>query len=574
MLKRDPILISLSPTSLRVGVVHGGEVVRSERVCIATSMEETWVTGLRSLDDALRETLQTLHVKPGTPAAILYYSPRSVAEVFQVPASGTAAQQAVKLYLTQNLPNSGEGWLTQHQLISDDSKESSHTQAPTPGTQSRQTTALTYADSSQDADTLALFIRRSGLDVSGVMPAKAALLRNALQNPPERDEDRPNVFLHVGEHAMTLTAWKGNKLLLARQAEVGYSLLVDAVLRAAASALKSDACTREFAIRTLFSSGLPLPGEMIDNSLGLSADTVLPSIQPAMQRYVIEVRQTLRFGMLESDVSRARVILTGPGAAIPTFAEMLSDMLEIDIQRDENLGNGTSDELVGNLVIAKWLLGSSGWILPPSVQVARTSRQTLQAVRYGAVAAAALLAVLAGRAYSGAGSLKSAIAELQPKASEIDTRLAARAQATKSAQSMEQINSLISAGLGTRTDWRAVLASLSSLMPSGMELEEVTGDYTSAEVMGSPAMLLRGLAPEVGANGASPTSEFIEALTNSPLVLSARVTNSRNNEVTGQREFTISVQLRGVQVAGPITAPIEVEENTTSPASASEDQQP
>ncbi|MFO0857654.1 MAG: hypothetical protein U0640_09900 [Phycisphaerales bacterium] len=570
VLKRDPILISLSPTSLRVGILSAGEVVRSERVCLSTSVEEAWATGLRPLDDGLRETLQTLHVKPGTPAVVLYHSPRSVAEVFNVPASGNAAEQAVELYLQQNLPNSGEGWLTQHQLIQEDkSTDEDGKPASSTAPTHKQTTALTYADSSNDADTLAHFIRRAGLNVAGIMPAKAAKLRNSLQNPPERDEDTPSVFIHLGEHAMTLTAWSGKKLLLARCAEVGYSLLVDALLRSASSALKSDSVTREVAIRTLFACGLPLPGEMLDSSLGLSGDAVLPSIQPAMQRYVIEIRQTLRFGMLESDVARARVLLTGPGSAIPNLAESLSESLEIDVARlgqDRTAGGGISDELVGDLVIAKWLANQQGWIVPPSVQVARTSLRTGQAVRYGGVAAALLLGVLATRAFMGTNSMKSAVASMKPQADAIDARLAARAQAAKAAQAMERINSLIAAGLGPRTDWRTVLGTLAQILPPGMELDEITGDYSSGEVTGTPALVVKGRSPQVDANGASPTSQFIDALVQSPLVLSARVTNSRNNEANGLREFTISIQLRSVQVAGPLSEPIDVPQspNTAS----------
>ncbi len=563
MLKRDPILISLSPTSLRVGVAHAGEVVRSERVCITTPAEEVWATGLRSLDDALRDTLRTLQVKPGTPAVVLYYSPRSVAEVFNVPAQGNAAEQAVHLYLQQNLPNSGQGWLTQHQLIQEATatEESTDLSSATSSNATKQTTALTYADTSQDADALALFVRRAGLGVAGVMPGKAALLRSSLQNPPERKENQPTVFIHLGEHAMTLTAWIGNKLLLARCAEVGYSLLIDALLRAASTVLKSATLTREVATRTLFASGLPQPGEMLDSSLGLSGDAVAPSIQPAMQRYVIEIRQTLRFGMLESDVARARVVLTGPGASIPGLADMLSESLEIDVEREaqsSTAGGGISEEFVGDLTIAKWLAGCQGWIVPPSVQVARTSLRTGQAVRYGATAAAVLLGVLSARAYMGNKSMSSAVAGMKPQADAIDDRLAARAQAAKSSQAMDRINALISAGIGTRTDWRTVLGALSQLTPQGMELEDITGDYSSGEVTGTPALTVRGRVPQSSASGASLTSQFIESLTSSPIVLSARVTNSRNNEANGMREFTILIQLRSVQVAGPLAEPIGV----------------
>lgn len=554
MLQRDPILISLSPTSLRIGVIVGNQVARVERVAVEARSDDAWKAGLRPLDDALRTALSAVGARPGSSALIVYHGPRSVAEVFSVPGSGSAAASAVELYLHQNLPNAASNWLMEYHLLADGTSDS-HDQIA--GAGGARTTALTYADAADDADVLAGWVRRAGLEVEGVLPAKAAMLRAGLRVPEvcklDPPDAAPRVFINLGEHAMTLTAWQGKRLLLARCADVGYSLLVDAILRSAKLLPKSELFTREHATRTLFAGGLPQRGQVVDPGIQLSGDAVLPLMQPAMQRYVVETRQTLRFGMLESDAARASVQLIGPGAGIPGLAEALGVALDLHVQVSEGAakpGESIGEEHVGDLGLALELRSQTGWFVPGSVRVLRTSRSMGRSVRVGAAVALLTLCGLAGRAYVGERSMRPAIAQLRAEADAIDAEVRATIAAQQKARDLAAIVSITDQAIGVRTNWRATLAMLSRAMPAGVELIDVAGDFRSADVVGRPALTIRG---RVAGGPEDSTSRLRDALSANPMVASARVVSSRV-DAEGEREFTIIIELQGVKTPGYLTA--------------------
>lgn len=581
LLQRDPILISLSPTSLRIGVLVGNQVARVERVIVDAKSEEVWKAGLRSLDEPLRAALNELNARPGTPALVIYHGPRSVAEVFSVPGSGSAAASAVELYLHQNLPNAASNWLTKYHLIADGTSEPDEQIGGLPAASGVRSTALTYADSADDADVLAGWVRRAGLEVQGVLPAKAAMLLAGLRVPEvcklDQADAAPRVYIHLGEHAMTLTAWKGKRLLLARCAEVGYALLVDAILRSAQLIPKSEGYTRDHATRTLFAGGLPQRGQIVDHALHLTGEAVLPLMQPAMQRYVVETRQTLRFGMLESDAMRASVQLIGPGAGIPGLGDALGAALDLQVQVSEDAakpGESIGEEHVGDLTLAVELRSEEGWFVPGSVRVQRTTRRMARSVRAGAAVAILTLGAFAGKAYMGERTLRPAIANLQAQADAIDAEVKATTAVQQKARDLESIMSISEQAIGTRTNWRAAMGMLSRAMPKGVELLEISGDFRSADTAGQPALSIRG---RTNAGPQDHVSKLLDAISSNPIVASARVVSSRAG-ADGEREFSLVIELKGVSTAGHFTsegessdAP-ELDSNSAPTSNSSEDQ--
>ena len=59
-------------------------------------------------------------------------------------------------------------------------------------------------------------------------------------------------------------------------------------------------------------------------------------MQPIIQRYMIETRQTVRFGMGENDIPRTTLILAGPGTKIPNLASLFENQLEFAVEMYTN----------------------------------------------------------------------------------------------------------------------------------------------------------------------------------------------------------------------------------------------
>jgi hypothetical protein len=257
------------------------EVTRVERVSFDTlNFDEAWEQGLCPLDDALRGALRSIGARPGASARVVYHSPRVMSEVFVAPTTGPAAMQAARMHLSQSLPDAGQGWSTHiHPIV----------QLVQPGAAKRQVLILS-ADTATNQNILAQWLTRCGIRPASIAPSRAILLEHAMR--AEQRDAGPVVNIHFDEHAMTLCGWVDHRLVFARCADVGYALIIDALKRAARSN-NGELPPRDYAARLLFSAGIPVRGQLLDPSRSLTADAVMPLVQPALQRCIIEVRQTL-----------------------------------------------------------------------------------------------------------------------------------------------------------------------------------------------------------------------------------------------------------------------------------------
>lgn len=566
MIQREPILVSLSPSGVRVAIIAGGEISRVERVTLEPEQfEEGWKKNLQPFDDALRSALNTLGVRPGSPALVLFHGPHSVADVFHAPASGVAAMRAADLYLQQTLPNVQGGWMTARKVLAEvpdahvaPSTATSPAQNAKPGT---RTLMLTVADSAADGDVLAHWLRRCGLTIMGVLPTKAAMLHQAMTSDPMQASAQPRVYVHMGEHAMTIAGWVEGKLCLARCAEVGYSLLCDAVFRTGRGQKLGDVFTREYANRLTFSVGLPRRGEMMDQGLNFRGDDVLPLVQPALQRFAIELRQTLRFGMLESDLARVKLWVGGPGAAITGLGTALGDSLDLASECLASRASGAAEDQVGDLPLALAMRSEHVWMTPPSAQVQHVAKVTRKALRAGVAVAALGLCALGTHAFMNSRKYASEIATLQPRIAEIEEAKASQAalEGIKSRESA--IRRLLSEALGERPTWKSPLVFLSHVDAPGIEFTEIMGDYGQSDKE-IPTLTLRGRAPIADDEGDS-IMQLLAAVKAEKYVADARIV-SANTEVgeTRRREFVMTVELKGVHFEAP-TVPLAQAEGAT-----------
>lgn len=566
MLARDPILVSLSPSAVRVGVVVRGELARVERLVLdPDGFEDLWRQELRPLDDVLRAACTAAKVRGRSPSLILYHGQYSVAEVFSAPTTGGAALQAADLYLQQMLPAVRNGWVTGRHVSheQDDTGELLPSTEPAGKSKGKRTLMLTAADTCDATDILANWARRSGLLAQGVLATKAAMLQCALHDEERKAQRGVRVHLHLGEHAMTLSGWVDGRLAFARCAEVGYALLSDAVYRSRRSARDGD-LTREDATRVLFSSGVPKLGQVMDAKRQLRAEAVLPLIQPALQRYMIELRQTLRFGMLESDLARASIVLAGPGAGVPHLAQTLSDAIEMPVERhggeSRSLDVGVAEDSVGDLGLALALRGKDVWMLPPSVRAARTTRSLDLAVRGGALAAMVTLGAIAGINYAGAAHTQEQIESLKPRAEAITELRDARRQAEVRGVEAAQLRELLRTNLGSRPSWQGVLTLLADAPLMGVEIEEI-GGASEGDATGAPTVLVHGRAPwetptdDSKSQGEDPVAKFVSKLATCPLVKSARVVSTfADGPSQDVRRFVVAIELHSLEARPPSLA--------------------
>lgn len=540
MLARDSILISLSPSSLRVSMTTNCEVTRVERVSLDTlNFDEAWEHGLCPLDDALRGALRSIGARPGAVAQVVYHSPRVMSEVFVAPATGQAAIQAAHLHMAQSLPDGGQGWSTHiHPIM----------QVAEPGAAKRQVMILS-ADTATNQNILAQWLTRCGVRPAAIAPSRAILLEHAMR--AEQHDAGPVVSIHFDEHAMTLCGWVDRRLVFARCADVGYALIIDALKRAARSS-SGELPPRDYAARLLFSAGIPVRGQVLDPSRGLSADAVMPLVQPALQRCIIEVRQTLRFGLQEQDIVRASIHLRGPGSIIPGMTKAFTDHLECELANEPNSAgpnSGVADDQVGDLAIAVQHRDSALWVVPPCERARSENRRLTLCVRAGAAVAVLLLGAMWGSTRRASASAQAELAELKPRAAQFAHIINLQEKTAADGLLISQNTALIDAALGRHTSWLGALALVPQDGNSGLTVLSVEGSRAK-EAAAPPVLTIHARVSSEGAEGTDRATAYIESLARSPLVASARVVSARNDTEGG--ECVIEVTLVSLPASLPI----------------------
>lgn len=549
MPSKDEILIALSPGSLRVGVVSDGQLSGVQRRVIdAAEWDAAWATGLRPFDEVLNQLLRASNAPRGGNVTLLYHGSQTFADVATLKVDRRMAEQAATLSLRETLPEGGRGWLTRvvpfdvptHAVAGD-------------GAEARRTQVLTAADRGASLDIVGLWLRRAGLKINGIVMSRGAQILDCVRLSKPQDEATV-ATLWVGEQLTVLTGWVAGRLSFVRAVDFGYAQLSDAIVRGARLANAELKMGREQADRLLFLSGIPSRGQVIDGNNNITAEQVLPLMQSVLQRYVIETKQTLRFGMSETDIGKAGLRIAGPGAAIPGLSNTLSAQFDIPVEF------GTTPDTVkvlfeheaGELVLGLFEGSQRMTLLPPSEIDRRSEKRLNMALRGGAIAAAACLGVFAAYHAAGAARVSSTIAGLQPKLNMIEEDRARAETAGRLKGEIDVLMRAVDQVVGDRPGWAATLNEFSQISGEHIELSEVVGGFAS-EGGGGAVVTLRGTAMADPKSNSDTLGEFLRRLAASPLVASAKVLSTQAADAES-RTFTVAVQLKTVPVAVPRSA--------------------
>jgi Tfp pilus assembly protein PilN len=534
-------MIGLSPTALRVGTMAGGELANVSFTPLEPGeWDQAWAQGLCPLDTHLSDAVRALGVRRGTPARVVYIGPKAGAEVFNLPAQGPTALRAAELSLRETLPERSDTWPVAVQQL--------HRERAGDAGEPGRTHVLGITDSAPGSNAIAAWLRRANLKVDGLIPMKAAALGLAVRAATSLPPTGSHAVLWMGDHVTALAGWHNGRLAFARATDFGYALLADAFFRGA-RAQGNSTFGRLQSFRLLFASGFPRRGQSVAPSLLLSAEHVLPFIQPVVQRYVVETRQTLRFGIPEADLTRTTLLLAGPGAHIPEAARAFEPQFDLAVEKlnKQEVAADTSIER-GELPETATLNPSTFGILPPVESNRRTSAQLNSALRMGATVAVFGLAALGAWTYGKAANAEREIQLLEARKGAMSQYAITRERAERLAADLGSATKTIKDALGDRPRWMAGLALISKACGENIELNHVAGGFPP-ESGGAPIFTLSGTAwPSRQPNGRTDSlGAFLDRLAGSPLVSSAKIVSTHADVNGGDaKTFVISVQVKAL----------------------------
>ena len=531
------LLVEIGPGRLQAGVWRGGVLSPVHTVTFDDSIwEGAWKEGLRPLDAPLREALAGLSADATThPTVGFYHSPTAVADVFTCPGGGRASAEAALLALGETAGFSLDENPHDHCVLKTEPARVGVGGAAL----GKQTHRLIAADTDAGAAAVTSWLERAGLRVRAIAPVTAAHIKTLIDRVAGSEHPGATIMLRVGEHRSQLAASIGGRLRLVRHVSLDLQTLTQALtlpmtVRSAAGTSEAR-LSRDEARAMLFRVGIPERDMVIDEARGLTGAAALPLLQPVLQRAIVEMRQSLRFGLEEPERDGARLVVIGPGSAVPNLGEMLAALLSL-----KAASPSCPDEHRTDLEDAGAHASALGINLLPYGSVLT---QGVRRVRMALMAGAACAAVYAGMdgamTWYQTRELSDKIEALREPTRQAREFLEDKEKTASRDNQMSRLRRAIDGAIGEAAPWSAWMEDLAALTPDSVKLRDITMTSDS----GTARCEVRGEIRPDGA-GRAEIGPFVGALERSALVSNVSLGGTqRSGNGDGAVEFQTSVTL-------------------------------
>jgi len=518
--------ISLTPALLSVAKFQNGRVsARQEFELVPGEWNDAMAKDLRPFDSVLAQAMRVLDVRRGTSVDVDYAGRDAVVDVLSYPSTGTAARDAALLALTDRIPGGSAGQPTSAMIIGRDRNERGRTHV------------LACVDKDQNAAALASWIARAGLRLGRLTPSAALPLTLCTQRVLECEDAGPVAAIYFGGAFTCIAAGTGGSVQLVRVMNFGVDLLTEAYLRDQGGRdVAPDTEARRNAQEQVWRSGIPSREEGRGGQV-----SILPLIVPIAQKFMVEIKQTLRFGLGETRLEQVKVIATGPGATIPNFTRTLSEGLEIPVDADRAI-SGAGRTVFDQAELAG-MFSDHPLDLAPAVEAqARTSRKLSRLVATGMLLGVIAVAGDTAWTYARLEKQRELLTASAGKVAEGQRHFQNREQAAALSAAFGEQYKAITDAMAASPDWSAALLELGTLADQDVRLTQVDAQNNN----GRPEIEITGLA--FANAGADPLRAFMNKLMKSPMAQSVELGPTRAAEVEGRgaTHFTLRATLRAM----------------------------
>jgi len=308
----------------------------------------------------------------------------------------------------------------------------------------------------------------------------------------------------------------------------------------------SVSLTVEEARALLGRAGAPEPDEEIDPARGILGSGVMPLIRPALQRMVVEVRQSIRFGLSEEERASARLSLAGHGSHAPGLGEAIAHECKLTFERaSAPTGLDAPSAEVGPLsALASWAGAPAQDLAPARVRQERTLRRVRNGLWAGAGVAAGFVALSWLGADAGLREARDRLDALERELTSSDEAASTARTLAATRRGLTHAEGRIMEEFGEAIDAPAVLSAVAQVTPASVQLS----DLSLGESSEGPTLSLRGSAmSQGGADATTQVRSYLDALASLPVVETCRLGSTRRQIIQGRdaTSFEITVGLRG-----------------------------
>lgn len=538
MPKVDAIVILL-PTCMEVARLSRGVPVQAARVPLGGStLEASWSQSLRPLDRVLAVALQQVGVRAGSRLRFVYRSPDIVAEAMCLKLGSGDLEEPARLALAESTPFPwAEAISGVFRLRADAATGSWY---------------LGFAERASNTELLYALAERNGYRVADLVPDRAGLLESVTRRFARSRSAGSRCLVELGAASTAILTGHDGKVTSLRCIDLGFEAFIEAVMRSQ-NAPTDEQLAFDAAAAIIAKIGLMPRGDIGEMSNGVVSSSMKPLMRAAMQRLVVEVRQTIRFGIPESEIMKCHVEVGGPGSSIPNLGPTLSahtDMHVVCEPCDVDLTAAPS------VHAAALLGGSNTWLLPVSEAIRRERRTLRNALIAGGALAAAMIAVEGMSVSNALTAEQRLLAGRETQVSAIRAEIDARREAGVISKDLVRLEKGVAEAAGDATPWRALFRELSWFTE---RYPVRLTDLSTSTVPGGASLNLKGIVMLDQDTTVDPLARFIESMQQSPLVTAVEVGTTRRLEIEGRpaKQFSLSAQVRGVRPTGNRSASVQ-----------------
>lgn len=481
-----------------------------------------------------------------SPTTVLYWSATGACGVFSCPASAGAAgiEQAPRLAVAEMAGMSPTNGPCDTQHIATDS-------AANAGGKPAQAHVLAAIDQESTAEQLVRWLNHAGLRPQRVVPVLAPSLlhvvRTVISQPAASGT---SAVLWFDEHQSILAAGSAGRLTLLRVLNIGVESLVDALSRPIRSGIAEAppvTLERPEIRRLLEQSGVPTADSIFDDRHQIPGTAILPLLQPVLQRFGVELKQSLRFAIPDAERAGVAIRVIGPGAGLRRLAEVLGQSCGTPAQAAAlSVVPGDCSSSARGAISAWCAVGGLELNVIPS---GLAQEATLARVRTGAWAgigaATAIMVVGAGLDFMKLANLKQEQSGLEVRAGELARVTADQTEAKAERDKAIVLERRATSQLGDTTAWSALLQAIAESTPEAIKLNSL--DQLSEET-GFTCRIVGTAKAEGDAAFADMVARYNQALARIPLVSGVRMgSTTRSQSGTSEHyRFELNLSVRPV----------------------------
>jgi Tfp pilus assembly PilM family ATPase/Tfp pilus assembly protein PilN len=530
------VAIELLSDRIDVAAMKGGRVLSSRRIPVELPSESTaWVKAVREAGEKLRPTIQEMSVV-GARARLVYRSPTQAVDMASFELRGASqACAAAMLPCLESLPYSATTALCEASAVGRDRSGPN-----------RRWHVVVAAERADVARMLVEMIESAGLTFESLVPMDAAIMAKHVRRALDH-KGAQHGWLHFGKHSSFFVIGGQGRIRFERSIALGAETIIQSLTRPIRvpdeEPIELD---HETAKKIVHEHGIPDTDEAVLDNPPLTRAHIMPQIQPVLQRYVVELRQSLRFGLPENERDSIDITVSGPGSTVPGLSELMGWELKLNIVPDPQYADfdyqspaGKGSELLDVMEDRQFLNLLN---LQPGDTANRRQIGRLRRWLWSG-AAAALVVVAFDAVHMGSRLSDTRREEKSLNAAAAELRSLHQTHQTLNAAltAMGELELTIAEEVGARPDLKAVLQELSRLAPESVRLNSMRFTRENRVMLAR----LYGRAAHVDEQGRTELKPFVESLTASPLFANAELGNidvGTAGDGTGQR-FDVTFEI-------------------------------